>query len=55
MQKPISSTLRGAVCKEHKNASGSSFLSAKMCKTYENAGETLAVTLYDIHRSPKKN
>ena len=45
MQKPIYSTLYDSGFKEHKNDSGSNFLSAEMYKTYENVGKILRVTI----------
>ena len=40
MQKPIPSTLRSSGCKEYKDNRGSNLLSAKMCETCEDVGQT---------------
>ena len=45
VQKPIPSTLRSSGCKEYKDNRGSSLLSAKMCETCEDVGETLRIAI----------
>ena len=55
VQKPISSTLSGSGCKEHEDDNGSSFLSIKICKTCENVGGILRITLKDVRSVPERS